>query len=309
MTPVMLNSKTLCTAIVVATLATGCTSTDAEQPTGNTGPTPGIPQPSAAPVANPATAPVWSTAEFAGPLPLDEYFPTGHDLALRNKAGAIAVNLCLAERGIQPVFTPITPQGITDSHSDIFGYLGKDGAPNTANYPKEFASVLHYDPLDYASYEVANATPTQLNALGGAERAPDGCLMKALNSIHPDGQKAIPPNYQNTIRLQVDAIVAAETEDIVQTGRAAWAECMTAAGHTSDPMDPYTMNQVHEGKGAAAEADLRCKKETNMIKPWRDVLETKHKELLAANKDNLVEAKKYLTTTRAEIDDYLKKHS
>lgn len=291
-------------AAALALTVAGCSDdqTKNDTPSESSAPTSSV---TATPGAEGTTNPVWSTAEFAGPLPLDEFFPNNYDIIIRNQAGAIAVNKCLKERGLDPVFPIIEPTGTTDSAVDIFGYLGKGSIPDTANHPDTFRTIVEYDPLSYMPYEVAKAPADVLKALGGKDREPGGCLSEALDKVHPSGNSLVPATYSEALQLEVKSMFEAELTDELADKKKEWVQCLKDAGHPMEQADPYEVMLTHKGEGKFAEDDIKCKQSTGLLTVWRGLLEDSQKKLVTENAAILKDAKDFLNATRAEVQQYV----
>ncbi|MGW2378354.1 hypothetical protein [Kitasatospora sp. NPDC001683] len=194
-------------------------------------------------------------------LPIEQYVLTPADNALLNQASWVLAGDCIQHHGV----TFRTPTALTHqrSGSEVPRRYGPADPAAAAQYGYHKAPVPDQDKV-----------PTDdMASLSQADRVTvHGCLADAQKQLSGDAAYG-----SSRIGEQINSrsYVKATADDRVTAAFAAWSGCMKTAGYGyASPIDAY--NDPHWGASptadqqeiATAQADITCKRQTNLIGIW-----------------------------------------
>ncbi|MFI0447445.1 hypothetical protein [Actinomadura sp. 6N118] len=234
-------------------------------------------------------------------LPLDAYSPTRAQRRSIQVAKKALMTRCLEGLGLKadlpnPRNTPFQPNtrryGIAEeARAGTFGY----SAPEISKRPRQPG----------LSPEVERAVFGKGSPTVRGKKIPDGgCEGKAdqmLGAGIPDPK----PDLTAVGRLGVATLERSARDSRVRAVFAKWSACMKRSGFNySTPVDANSdrafidsrTHDVTKRETATALADVRCKKETNLINVWAGVETAYQKIAIAQNKPVLTSVRKVLDT-------------
>jgi hypothetical protein len=136
------------------------------------------------------------------------------------------------------------------------------------------------------------------SSLNGREVPKGGCLGEARRQLG-DGQE--PAGMDLPDRLATDSMTRAETDSRVRNAWQQWSGCMRKAGyHYRTPWDAHDDPGWWQGPGssrreiATATADVRCRKETNLVGVWMAVEAAYQQQAIERNPEALANLKRLI---------------
>jgi hypothetical protein len=207
-------------------------------------------------------------------LPLDDYHASGRDLQKLATAETLLVNQCLGRYGLElpPREEPAEygsinarRYGITDAaQAAERGYHGpapSEDAPTAAATvaPEVEAVVTGQGPRTYEGQPVPQ----------------DGCIGEARRELANGTDPAVAMDLGESLAGETWQV--SKEDSRVRSAFSAWSACMTRAGY--DYADPFRANddpafgtaEPTPDEIAVATADVRCKREANVVNVWATV--------------------------------------
>lgn len=245
------------------------------------------------------------TASDPGPLPAERYAYTPQDYRLSQRASALLVRQCMAERGhpdfpldprypIDPIVATAvgTAYGVVDlGTARRWGY-GWDPAKHPDARPKG----RRMTDAEYADWPACNAEANQ----------------RLMRGIDPEGDWL----YAGTREIGIDKAVKRDPR--LHAAWALWSRCMADQGFTRypDPVTAYTDAAWQRGgdgntrhtrqERATAVADVTCKRRHRTVEIWHAVQAQKQAADIARHRDRYTAALRALRTYRANIAEVLR---
>jgi hypothetical protein len=231
---------------------------------------------STAPTPAATTPPVPSLLASAGlRLPVQDYLPTEEQQWQLTRARLVLIRQCMRGFGLEYHVEPVSSAGygprsltdrrygITDSElAHISGY--GLGARDPAKQPQPAKPDV--------GPEGTNVLTGQGQSVVRGTKVPDGgCMAQAERDLDRSAPAGADANLGQ--KLQFQSYEASKQDSQVRTVTASWSACMAKAGYQyADPIaaagDPAFEGTVNPAQIAVAEADIRCKGETNLVGVW-----------------------------------------
>jgi hypothetical protein len=235
-------------------------------------------------------------------LPLDDYIPSLADAGRLARAGRLLVRRCMGELGFgdyaasepAPTAGPRTwnerRYGLADPAQAAHGYWS---ASRTAAAVRRVPTV--------ATAEEGDAVTGRARVVNGRPVPAGGCGSEAQRRLTAHD----PPGADRYLaqHLITDSFFGSQRDSRVRAVTAEWAGCMRVAGYSyAAPLDP-PRDQRFQGavtalEVAVAEADIACKRQTNLVGVWFTVESAQQRSLIEANRPALELAG---TAFRAEL--------
>jgi hypothetical protein len=272
----------LCSLAAVLAVASGCTQSP-ERETANQG--------------EPPIGALLVIADLSTfTLPLDPYRQARQNLDATTKAEGVLMRQCLRRFGFEPP-PDRAPSAAATGYQQRYGITNGDQAAARGYHgpPRPAEEGPSADVLSPAAQAVMSGDGQRSYA--GQQVPEGGCAGEARRKLAEGVPQVEDKNFGSYLasesweRSKVDSRVRAAFVD--------WSACMKRAGY--DYADPFKANDNPEfgdaeptaGEIAVAVADVRCKKEANVVSIWATV-ETayqqrsveKHGEALAAIRKN-----------------------
>ncbi|WP_431961763.1 hypothetical protein [Actinacidiphila sp. bgisy160] len=249
------------------------------------------------------------TASDLGPLPADRFDFTPRDYQRSQRASALLVRQCMADRGhpdfpLDPRYPrdPMVATAITVVGTE-YGVLDPDTARrwgygwDPAKHPASRPKGRRMTDAEYADWPDCNAEANR-RLLRGIDVTRDW-LYASRQAIEVD--KAV--RHDPRLRAAWDV----------------WSDCVAAQGFTRypDPVAAYRDRDWKRGgdgntrhtqrERATAVADVTCKRRNRTAEVWHAVLAQKQAADMARHRDRYTAGLKALRTYRANIDKALRK--
>lgn len=242
------------------------------------------PQPSTADASTPP--PVSTTVRAV--LPLNAYLANDDERRLVGRAYAVLVDRCMAAKGLPAV---PAPDALPPTPPDSWRYGVSDPAVAAAH---GYHPPPEYRPRPRPEHRMTDDVADQAGA----------CAEEAARRLG----KSRTGNYMDDLRAQALGVTGFEqsrADARVVAAISRWRDCMSAAGHpATDPIDVMamagTMPEPSAQEVATAEADVACKRETDLVATWHAVEAAYQDLLITANRTEL-EAGRTSTATAVRL--------
>ncbi|MFJ2163236.1 hypothetical protein [Streptomyces sp. NPDC087856] len=257
-------------------------------------------------VSGPGSTEIIRTASDLGPLPADRYGYTPQDYQRSQRASALLVRQCMAERGhpdfpLDPRYPsdPIAVTAVSTDYGDLdlaaarrWGY-GWDPAKSLAHRPKGRRMTN----AEYVDFPACNAEASQ-RLLRGIDVKRDWL-------------------YANTRAVEVDRAVRQDPR--LRAAWDVWSHCVAEQGFTSypDPVAAYSDSAWQRGSDgntghtqrerATAVADVTCKQRHHTAEIWHAARARQQALDITRHHDRYTAGLKALGTYRATVAEVLRK--
>ncbi|MET8831724.1 hypothetical protein ABZX40_38315 [Streptomyces sp. NPDC004610] len=241
-------------------------------------------------------------------LPFDAYEFTALDAHTIESAEDVLIRGCMRELGFDWEVLPLPSvqhadppnfrrYGLTDADAARYGYH----LPPPTSVQERREAV--WDARD-------ELPPDELLAAFGENRATGGCWGEA----HAQLQRGLTSGDMSLLaQYSSQAFDEARRAPEVVTTIGAWSACMTLVGFDyADPLLAFSDPAWKESPGpsdrerAVAEADLECKKKTDLVEVWSDTEKRVQRHIIRENPEDFMELGAWkdgwLTTARATLE-------
>lgn len=225
-------------------------------------------------------------------LPLDEYLLSAEDLRTVLRARGVILTDCMKKLGVQyDDAAGVNPVNLTNNERR-YG-LADAAEAEHSGYRKQ--GMEHPPPKDLSPEELQ-----LLNGTGDASRSaqvPKGGCVGEVQRRMPE--QAAQGYFGKAQDLSVRSYVQSQKDPAVLAVNKKWSSCMKEAGYEyPDPIsainDPaFKTPEPGKVEMGVALADVRCKREENVIGVWSTVESAYQKALISESADDLKEAKRY----------------
>jgi hypothetical protein len=229
-------------------------------------------------------------------LPLDAYAPTLTELVTIGNAENLLLQQCMRRFGLD-IGTPPALQRSPFEKNELRYGLTSDERARTVGYRNPENQAQSQLPVpDLSPEAMAVAGGTGQGSYNGLEVPPGGCRGEARHKL----AAGTDPAHDGELvgRLDNEAGQQAERDSRVRAAFATWSACMKRSGY--DYADPWRANDdpafgeaqaITAQELATATADVRCKKEANLVNIWASVETAYQNRVIAANEPRLQEEK------------------
>lgn len=248
------------------------------------------------------TSPLVVTDMNTFSLPLDSYRFQPANLSLTRKADSVLVDQCLRRFGFDPPPPTVIPTSTGTGNGQLFGIVDEERAKTRGYHgpvqqPEDVAEAER-DQERWTPAMRAVATGQGQSTHGGQAVPEGGCYGEASREL-AEGSPA-PANEQLGDELSAQAHTRAQQDSRVRKAFTEWSACMNRAGYdytepsnaNNDPRWWTDRNTSTPDEIAVATADVRCKREVNLISRWATVETAYQKRLLDRNAEALAMIKR-----------------
>jgi hypothetical protein len=223
-------------------------------------------------------------------LPLDDYLPSLADAGRLARAGRALVRQCMGELGFHGYAPPDPAPTAGPRTWNERRYGLADPAEATRGYwPATRAAAGRRTPSVATAAEGAAVTG-RVRVANGRPVPQGGCGTEAQRRLTAHDPRGADKYLVQ--RLVSDSFFGSQQDPRVRAATGAWASCMKAAGFFyAGPLDP-PKDQRFQGAAtrleiATAEADVVCKRRTNLVGVWFTVEAAQQNSLIEANRPAL----------------------
>jgi len=234
---------------------------------------------------------VWLGAQLQ--LPLDPYLLGPQETAVIARAYRVLVAKCVQDFGMTTLQSDVVPDVPRTLNERRYGITDPTQA-STAG----FRLSANASTVPAAKATDTSADPALLNVLTGkgsrtvhGRQVPDGgCSGQAQRQVDP-GASGVADRFLAQ-RMAQETFGRSRQDPLVQSVVRDWSACMaqhgfTYAGPLDAPADPRFRGALSAVEIAAAEADIGCKRTTNLVGVWSAVESAYQDVLLTANQSVL----------------------
>ncbi|TWG04974.1 hypothetical protein [Streptomyces brevispora] len=253
-------------------------------------------------------------------LPLDAYDATREETDALQQGQGVLISRCMERFGFRYSLPPRPVSATTGgANARIFGVVDASEAarygynvPGDARAPERTPESLTASE-ELALHGAPDLTPTDMpksqaeaekegggkQRINGRSVPVGGCGREAFLKLYAPEPNAVDALYVFNLKSQAES--RAREDSRTKTVNKYWSDCMARKGHTvSDPMNATTELGIPDDALAspaaitAAKADVRCKKEVNLVGVYFAVQSAYQKRQIDKNSETLDLAKKQL---------------
>ncbi len=233
-------------------------------------------------------------------LPLDPYLVDPRQERLLEQAKARLTITCLKEFGFAVEMPQALAPKVITRNERRYGLVDETGAAATGYHvPRADEAQPRQDP-QLTPEALAVLRGTASGSPGGKTIPPGGCDAEARRRLGDGAAGSIDRDLAQ--RLSAEAHKKSEADSRVRAAFGQWSGCMKRSGF--DYKDPWAANddRVFSTESATPEeirtavADVRCKRETNLVATWIAVDTAYQKRFVDQHREGLTELKRLLDT-------------
>jgi hypothetical protein len=220
-------------------------------------------------------------------LPLDAYQPSPATTRTLNQARIGLFVECMRQFGfrLQPPQPTGTPPATNEGR---YGLADEREAQRSGYHPARVGRPPQASgpAMSPAAQAVANGTGQRVAGLPEG-----GCLAEARRRLAEGGPT--PPDPELVDKLKSDSYARSQQDSRMRRAITAWSACMRRAGYDyADPMkandDPaFQSERPSAAEIAVATADVRCKREVNLVGIWATVESAYQQRFIDRNPEQL----------------------